>query len=537
MKKQFLINLGLSLLSGFLLSLGWTQLGIGWIVFFAFVPLLIIIDRLKSEGKKNSAAIFTAYSFISFITWNLASTWWIYHSTIPGAIFVFLMTTVCMSTVMFLSYRNFEKSVRSLAYLALVVNWLAFEYLLMHSEFSWPWLCLGNSFANNISIIQWYEYTGTYGGSLWILIVNIIIYEIYRMILSKHEKRKIYRRVSVLAIIVFVPILFSTYRYNTYKEFSAPVDIVIVQPNIDPYSEKFVMKITKQIDIITDAAIVNADDKVDYFIAPETALPNGIWENEIENHFCIEQIRQFLLEYPDSKFIIGATTRVKYSKGLGKSETAVESGQDGDYFDLFNSSLQIDTSTFVDIYHKSRLVPGVEVMPYPKILGFLSGMMLDLGGINGSHGTQEERDVFNNDRLDIYAGVPVCYESEYGEFITEFVSKGANILFLITNDGWWGDTPGYKQHINYARLRAVETRRSIARSANTGISCFINQRGDVVKKLGWWQRGSIREHLNANDKITFYVLYGDFLARMAILIAAIILILQLGEWIRARFKR
>ena len=149
---------------------------------------------------------------------------------------------------------------------------------------------------------------------------------------------------------------------------------------------------------------------------------------------------------------------------------------------------------------------------------------------------KKERSVFSNKRLNINVGVPICYESVFGECVSEFVGKGANLLFIITNDGWWGDTPGYKQHRSFSRIRAVETRRSIARCANTGISCFINQRGDILQELGWWQRGAMRQKLNANDKITFYVIYGDFLARMATVISVIVLILLMLDKIMQRLK-
>ena len=109
----------------------------------------------------------------------------------------------------------------------------------------------------------------------------------------------------------------------------------------------------------------------------------------------------------------------------------------------------------------------------------------------------------------------ICWESVFGEYVTEYVKeKGANLIFIITNDGWWGETPGHRQHNSFARLRAIETRRSIARSANTGISSLINQRGDELQRIGWWERSAIRGSLNASDHLTFYVKHGDYLARL-----------------------
>jgi apolipoprotein N-acyltransferase len=90
------------------------------------------------------------------------------------------------------------------------------------------------------------------------------------------------------------------------------------------------------------------------------------------------------------------------------------------------------------------------------------------------------------------------------------------MIFIITNDGWWGNTPGYKQHLLYGRLRAIETRKWIARSANTGISCFINERGDFSQCTKWWTPAVISEKIGSNKEKTFYVMYGDIIGRFSL---------------------
>jgi len=121
-------------------------------------------------------------------------------------------------------------------------------------------------------------------------------------------------------------------------------------------------------------------------------------------------------------------------------------------------------------------------------------------------------------------GTAICYESAYGEFFAGFVKEGAGIMCVITNDGWWGNTAGHRQHKSFSSLRAVETRRCIARSANTGISCFVNQRGDILQATEWWKKDVIRATVNANDTLTFYTRYGDFLARMSLVISGILIV-------------
>ena len=139
---------------------------------------------------------------------------------------------------------------------------------------------------------------------------------------------------------------------------------------------------------------------------------------------------------------------------------------------------------------------------------------------------------FNKDKTVGIAPV-VCYESVFGEYVTDYMNNGANIIFIITNDGWWRDTPGYKQHLAYARLRAIETRKQIARSANTGVSCVVDELGDLHAEQAWWKEGYIMANLDPNGKLTFYVKYGDVLSKLAWLLT----FLLIGYSIFLRFKK
>ena len=117
---------------------------------------------------------------------------------------------------------------------------------------------------------------------------------------------------------------------------------------------------------------------------------------------------------------------------------------------------------------------------------------------------------------DYTIGVAICYESVYGEFLTGYVKNGANLMAVITNDGWWRNTPGYRQHVSYASLRAIETRRSIVHCANTGISALINQKGVRTIQTPWWVQTAISGTVNLNEKLTPYVKYGDYTGWIAV---------------------
>jgi apolipoprotein N-acyltransferase len=180
-------------------------------------------------------------------------------------------------------------------------------------------------------------------------------------------------------------------------------------------------------------------------------------------------------------------------------------------YDIYNTGIYLEKNKKAALYYKSKLVPGVEKMPYPQVFKFLEKYAIDEGGISGSLGVQEEREVFDVQGKFKIAPV-ICYESVFGEYVSDYVKKGANVICIITNDGWWGNTPGYREHFNYARLRAIETRRTVLRSANTGISGVINEKGISSHETNWWEPAVVEATFTPSSYLTFYVKHGDYLA-------------------------
>ncbi|HFB62262.1 MAG TPA: apolipoprotein N-acyltransferase, partial [Bacteroidetes bacterium] len=206
----------------------------------------------------------------------------------------------------------------------------------------------------------------------------------------------------------------------------------------------------------------------------------------------------------------------------------------GMYYYAYNTAFYIDHSPYVQIHHKSKFTPGVEKMPDWFLLRPLEKYAINLGGTVGSLKGDDHITLFENNSTGTKIGTAICYESVFGDYVAEYVRQGAEILFVITNDGWWGNTPGYRQHFLFSVLRAIETRRDVARSANTGASGFINQRGDVLQRTAYWKPAVISETLHLNDKMTYYVKNGDQLARVSAYISALILLVSLVQGILKR---
>ena len=508
----------LSVGSALLFWLGWPVKPLPFLLFLAMAPLFAIEKQATYEHFRHPGRVFFGYTYLTLFLWNLLTTWWVYHSTAIGAVFMLLANALLMS-VPFLLFRITKRVAgESWGFFGFVLYWVTFEYVHLNWDVSWPWLTLGNGFASFPEWVQWYEYTGVFGGTLWILLGNIAFYFVFLRDGAVWQGIIRWRSLVYTGLWVVLPILCSYIIYLNYEEKGPEVEVVAVQPNINPYTEKFAggenfIPYAEQVDRFAALSEQKITPQTQFVLWPESAFDGAYWESDFANTDVYQRIMAFKDQYPDLSLVTGMTSLIQYPRASDVTPTARYSENIGSY-DVFNTAFFVPDKGSPIFYHKSRLVPGVEIMPYPQVLGFLSTLIFDLGGTSGGFGRQTDRTVlYNTDSLG--AAPAICYESIYGDYLTQFVRNGARMIFIITNDGWWGNTAGHKQHLHYASLRAIETRRSIARSANTGISAFINQRGDIEQATAYWEPAVIQGTIRANDQMTFYGRHGDYLARTA----------------------
>lgn len=507
-------NLGLSILSGLLLAVAWPTYGFSILIFVAFIPLLIMEHSVRKNDKHTKRKVFV-FSYISFFIWNIITTWWIWYSTELGMIFAILVNSLLM-TIVFMIYHFVAKRLsEKMALIFLVAVWISFEKFHLTWEVSWPWLNLGNVFSEQITWVQWYAYTGSFGGTLWVWLVNIILFLGVKEY-AVHKNRKQLAKNTAFAVLVFtLPTLLSFFMYVNHQEKGEAISVVVLQPNIDPYEEKYQLsneKIAEKLIVLTEQQI---DDNVRFVITPETVFADNIRLNALQESYPLLMLKRLTVTYPKLNMVSGVAMIETFSDESRKTSQS-NYWKSGIWYNDYNSAFLLNKSSDLELYHKSKLVVGVENFPYQNVLKPIFGeTLIDLGGTVALKTTQENRSVFVGiDGIGKAAPI-ICYESIYGEFVTGYVRNGANFLAILTNDAWWRDTQGHKQLLSYARLRAVETRRSVARSANTGISAFINQRGDVLKTLAYNAEGSLKADIQLNEELTFYVKYGDYIARIS----------------------
>lgn len=519
----------LSILSGLILSAAWPMNGFPFLLFTGFVPLLFIIDHLDNNRQLYHKYSIFQFAYIAFFIWNILTTWWIWNSTIFGAVMAVLLNSLFMALVFMIFHlvkRSFSQNPNSI--FLLVFIWTAFEYLHLDWDLSWPWLNLGNAFAMYTKWVQWYEFTGIFGGTIWVLLMNIFIFHILKNILNKAPKPALTFHAVMASLIFLVPMIISISIFLNYEEKGPQAEIIVTQPNFDPYSEQYTLPASKVIERNLQQAASLISDTTDFVVCPESAIQEDIWHNTVERSPSVLQVRSFIEKHPNTSVMIGASTFRMFEENEPLTRTARKFRDVEKYYEAFNTALYFSKDREVGIYHKSKLVPGPEKMPFQRLLSPLQHFAFDLGGTVGSLGYSENREVFAGTDSQFIVPPIICYESIYGEFVNGFVKNGANILLIITNDGWWGNTAGHRQHFAFAKLRALETRRSLARSANTGISAFIDQRGDVIQQTGYWVPDVIKAGLPANDKMTFYVIFGDYLGRISTLIAVLVILIALA---------
>jgi len=525
-KKKLIL---LSLLSGVLMTIAWINvMSLGFVMLVAFIPLLFMEDYIahnNNDGRFCSTFAFI-YSYPAFFIFTLSNTWWISNASVVGYI-VPLAEAAFMSIVFQLySYTKKVAKQKQGAYFFIVFYWLSFEFIQYIWDINFPWLNLGNSFANYPILVQWYSVLGMEGGTLWILLSNILIYLCLinnksffctSNISNKNSFFYKYKYLIFVILILFVPITWSIVLWYTYKDdSSSSAKVLIIQPNLDPYSEQYELSPQEVIYRVENIATQYIDKDIDFLVLPESCIQEYAWEDLLLDTWSIPELQKFTQKTNNCDIIAGISSRKLLPEGI-KTEAAREvSNMKGRYFESCNTALMFNkTSSLKDIQlrHKSVLVVGVEKLPFKKYLPFVENLALNMGGTVGSLGIDANATNFYTEKNDTKIGVPICWESIDGEYTRQFVKQGANFLQIITNVGWWGDTPGYKQYFAISRLRAIENRRYVSICANTGYSGLINAKGQVLSKSKYWQQEALKYDVPLLKERTFFTLHGDMFMR------------------------
>ena len=518
-------------LPALLFWLAWEPMPFTPLVFIAFVPFFYLSEWGRSTSKGKNFGVL----FLALMLWNISTTWWVWFASDVGAIAMLILNSLLMYLPFGLSrWLQRKKWFIWDAKWLFIALWLLYEYGHHRWDLSWPWLTLGNAFSGMPWYVQWYEITGTLGGTALILSVNVLVYQALINVQSKDKRSWIMRFrlplgiVSVFGILsVLLGQLASDFVYQKKSKLKQPYRVVAIQPNYDPYDEKFVldpMQMVRDMAKTSDSA-----GPADCILWPETSLVGNIDVGSPAQDMQVSYLMHHWLKNGPAdnaagdssqnhsraagppSMLIGSNMIHWYSwMGKGKPDVAARQSSNLEFwYTLHNSALWIQPELSIhpigsdpfkherlrgsmatgdiQFYHKSKLVPGTEQLPFVTVLPFLERLAISLddnsaSGTLGKNATAKALGVSNSKVAPI-----ICYESIYGDYVSEYVKDGASWLAVITNDAWWNNTPGHKQHFSYAKLRAIEQRKWVVRSANTGISGFIDPLGNTTMRSGWYQ--------------------------------------------------
>jgi apolipoprotein N-acyltransferase len=500
----------LGLLSGFMLLISWFSSKLFFVLFIAFVPLLSIIDRKIKPGARFIPVWLMVY--VAMFIWNLENAWIAGVNMTAGLIVLFVNPVLISLPFLFLmiaSKRSFLQR-----FLIFTTAWLFFEWLLMQWPLAFPMLTLGNGLATAPSLIQWYEYSGVAGGSLWILLVNILVY--YTILVTFTGDAKPAKRiigVAGLVVAVLIPAGLSYMIYNSFHEQGRTVEVASINTQFDCYSNKYETGNLHLVNNYLQYTLEAITSETVCVVWPETAIPQGIYRNKLNDDTVVRRIRAALKDYPHIRIITGIVLRemvFEEPNGIDVRRDTVS----GCAFREFNAAIQLTPSfNDIEIKTKSRYVPVTEKLPYPEYLAFVGRAIPALAGYSFSSGRFDNALFASGGDLAIKPWI--CYEIAFPDVVEDKVQR-PEFFCLLMNEGWYNNLRVSKRFMYLSVVRAVENRRSIVRSSNMGISGITDQRGDCHGYPVNFGTHHFNSSILANSLPTFYSKHHHFLNMLVI---------------------
>lgn len=482
----------LLILSGLMFGLSFSPMPFPFTLFFFLVPLLIVLEN-RTTGKR----IYAAYYLMLFSA-SAVSVYWVGGFTVMkdpflmiSGFLLFFVNPFFLSVQVPLYILSKKYLGHKISFWLIPVFWTFNDYLYMFTDFSFPWISVGNASANFNSFIQIADMVGSLGVGLFVLYINLLLYFSYKQF---KLGKKFMNAYSIAALILFlIPVGYSLKPLPAAAA-SSSIKVGIIQPDLDPYDKWAGNNLEKIIHIYLELSDSAVNRGAELLIWPETAIPGYIFsgaypaeQEMIESYLRRNQVA-LLTGMPDLQYFTKETAppKSKFSEAGGY------------YYRTHNSAFLLQPGYPLQRFAKRKLVPFGEKIPYADDIPWLGAIFKWGVGLSGwNEGLEEDLlTMYRYNRrskgevTDSLKILPlICYESVYPMHTSEYASKGAQLLVVLTNDSWYGNTSGPYQHRDYAKLRAVENRLPVIRAANGGISCIIDERGRILSSLPMYTKG------------------------------------------------
>lgn len=509
------------------------------LMFVGLIPYFFVIDKKVKLGEINRSSYLMLFVFC-LITIYWVGSWQAKADTflmISGALLLFVNPAILLiaPTIYFFSKKVFRPSI--VIYL-FPFFWVTNEYLYMITEASFPWLTLGNGLSYFTSFIQIADIVGAQGLSLVVVLINVLLFKFLSKI--KSEKRSAYIHSAIAMLIFALIIVYGNIKLNTYELSDRKIKVGIVQPNLDPWDKWGNNGIIDLTRLYLDLSGELMSENPQLLLWPETALPVYLFEGGYKN--TIDTIYSFIVKH--NVFLLTGLPDLIYHNKNDVPPNAKYSEPGDFYYSTHNAVLLLSPYTNeLQRYGKMKLVPFGERVPFVDALPFLGEWIrwgVGLSGWNiGRDSTIFQIPIYDeHGRIDNVVRINglVCYESIYPDFVAGFVNKDADLIAVVTNDSWYGNSSGPYQHKEKSILRAVENRRSVIRSANGGISCVINPLGITEYETKMFTREAFIAEVILQSGKTFYTQNPLIIPVFCSVFSLWITGLFILNWLKSKFK-
>ena len=571
-----------SALSGLLLSVAFPPFPIFITTFFAFIPLFFVLNEEEQMPKTLKNRKFP-YIYITFFIYHLCSNYWI--STVQENSDPYLFWAGIALDIfhpfffffpfllLFISNRLVGKS---LSLWLFPMFWTIFEWLHSIGDMGYSWLSIAHTQYTNLYWYQIIDIAGIWGATFLLAMANILIYKL--MLNGKNTNgkysfktlfnstvKKIYG-VTIYAI-VMIPmtygfVVMNNFDYERQLAENNFLNIGLIQPNINPW-DKWETSRFKQIQthlrlqdsLINSIKEVNATGNLHLCIWSETAIP--VLDLSVNRDMKLDFITQDLIR-TNTSLLTGIAKYYFYEPNEDLPVTAkyFDNDENKEFpFSSFNAALMINPAQWsierdiegnfaaenllnnnfreknvtMQFHYKAKLTPFAEGFPYVEYLSFAKDWLRWGVGISAwTKGKKTDNLVVENGGKTAKIAPIICIESVYPDHVRKFVINGANIISVITNDAWYDYSSGPWQHYVIAATRAIENRRYIARSANSGVTGFIAPTGKTIERAPQYKEIAIAASIPiiSSDNLTLYTRYGDYLPQFFCIASILIVLIQ-----------
>ena len=478
-------------LAGGLLALSFPPFPLG---FLAHVAIAIVLLSMRGVSVRLAAW----RGFVFGVVFHLATIYWTGWVSVPG-MFVMVVVLGLYLSLVFGAYAYARRVFGERAVWLVPVIWTAHEYLRGLGDLAFPWTNLSLSQVDYLSLIQFADVTGDLGVSFWVVVVNVVVYQMIASAAAPH-RRFIGSCAATIVLLFGLPFLYGWNAINRLTT-AETVRVAVLQGDIDSFHKWDSAYVDQSFAVYETQVREAAASGAELIVLPETAAPVYL-RTKTHHRRQLESIAEE----------IGVPMLI----GTLEYETVPEGG-----YLSYNAAVALDRDGFRPDYHaKLHLVPLGEWIPFSDRI-----KILDRLEVGGAHFTAGQKLVLFDHPQGPYAAA-ICFESVFPDIIRRFTQKGARFLVNITNDGWYGMSSGPTQHAMIAVYRAIETRRPIARSANTGISLFIDRAGRVQSASDQYVPDCLVRDLELGlpADSTFFVRHGMYFGRFCSILAGAFLV-------------